>query len=174
MLDINTFILILSSCLDATTLGRLRIIVLALLSMSGRVTMRGISRWAEEGGRYRTIQRFFDTPIDWDKVNWFLVRHYFLKEEDNPIIIAGDETVVTKSGKNTYGLNRFFSSLYGKAVPGLSYFAFSLVSTKMRTSECVKTQNFGIPFKFNGNLYYSGIITMIGRYIYTVLKCILP
>jgi putative transposase len=134
MLDINSFLLILNICLDATTLGRLRIIVLALLSMSGRVTMLGISRWAEEGGRYRTIQRFFNTPIDWDKINWFLVRHYFLKEEDNPIIIAGDETVVTKSGKNTYGLNRFFSSLYGKTVPGLSYFAFSLVNTKMRTS----------------------------------------
>jgi hypothetical protein len=60
MLDINTFILILSSCLDATTLGRLRIIVLALLSMSGRVTMRGISRWAEGGD---VIARFNASSI---------------------------------------------------------------------------------------------------------------
>ncbi len=30
-------------------------------------------------------------------------------------------TVVTKSDQKTYGLNRFFSSLYGKPVAGLSF-----------------------------------------------------
>jgi hypothetical protein len=42
--------------------------------------------------------------------------------------------VVTKSGKKTYGLDRFFSSLYGKPVPGLSFFSLSLISVKARTS----------------------------------------
>jgi putative transposase len=41
---------------------------------------------------------------------------------------------VTKSGKKTYGLDRFFSSLYGKPVPGLSFFSLSLISVKARTS----------------------------------------
>ena len=35
--------------------------------------------------------------------------------------MAGDEVVVTKAGKRTYGLERFFSSLYGKSVSGLSF-----------------------------------------------------
>ena len=42
--------------------------------------------------------------------------------------------MVTKAGKKTYGLDRFFSSLYGKPVPGLSFFALSLISVKERRS----------------------------------------
>ena len=49
-------------------------------------------------------------------------------------LLAGDEVVVTKAGKHTYGLDRFFSSLYGKPVPGLAFFALSLVSTQDRRS----------------------------------------
>jgi len=33
-------------------------IITAMLSMTGRITMLGLSRWAGEGGSYRTIQRF--------------------------------------------------------------------------------------------------------------------
>lgn len=49
-------------------------------------------------------------------------------------MLAGDETVVTKSGEKSYGLDRFFSSLYGKPVAGLSFLALSLVSTQERRS----------------------------------------
>jgi len=42
--------------------------------------------------------------------------------------------VVTKAGKNTHGLDRFFSSLYGKPVPSVSFFALSLVGTQERQS----------------------------------------
>lgn len=45
--------------------------------------------------------------------------------------------VVTKSGKTTYGLERFFSSLYGKAVPGLCFLRLSLLSVTRRTSSPV-------------------------------------
>jgi len=41
-----------------------------------------------------------------------------------------NETTVTKSGKKTYGLGRFFSSIYGRAVPGLEFFSLSLISVK--------------------------------------------
>jgi putative transposase len=47
-------------------------------------------------------------------------------------ILARDECVVTKSGKKMYGLDRFFSSLCGKPVPGLAFFALSLASVKER------------------------------------------
>jgi putative transposase len=48
--------------------------------------------------------------------------------------------VVTKSGKMTYGLDRFFSSLYGKTVPGLCFLSLSLLSVKRRTSYPVLTE----------------------------------
>jgi hypothetical protein len=43
------------------------------------------------------------------------------------------EVVVTKSGKQTYGIERFFSSLYGKSLNGLSFFTFSNVSVSAKT-----------------------------------------
>jgi putative transposase len=133
MFNTLTILSYLSSCLDTTTLNRLKIIVTAMLTMTGRVTMLGISRWTDEGGSYRTIQRFFNTRITWENIHWRLIRQCFF-DDDDTFIIAGDETVVTKAGWMTHGLNRFFSSIYGKTVPGLAFFTLSLISTKQRTS----------------------------------------
>jgi hypothetical protein len=107
-----------------------------MLAMTGRVTMLGISRWAGEGGSYRTVQRLFNTVIAWGNVQWFFIRHHLLDPGDR-ILIAGDESVVTKSGHKTFGLDRFFSSLYGKAVPGIAFFGLSLISVKHRVSHPV-------------------------------------
>ena len=139
MPDIIVVLQCLSQCLDKTILRQLSCIVPAMLAMTGRVTMLGISRWTEKGGSYRTIQRFFNSPIGWAKVNWFFIRHHLLDPEDD-ILIGGDESVATKSGQKTYGLDRFFSSLYGKPVPGLSFFSLSLISVKERTSYPVMTE----------------------------------
>ena len=48
MLDIMIVLGCVSQCLDATTLRRLTQITEAMLSMTGRVTMLGISRWSEQ------------------------------------------------------------------------------------------------------------------------------
>ena len=126
-------------CLDATAQRRLACIIEAVLAMTGRVTMLGISRWTEEGGSYRTVQRFFNTGFDWRRLHWLFIRHHLLTEND-VVLIGGDETTVTKAGKKTYGLDRFFSSLYGKAVPGLSFLALSLISVSARKSYPVLTE----------------------------------
>lgn len=116
-----------------TTIRQFSCIALALLTMTGRVTMLGISRWSATGGSYRTVQRFFSTLIPWTALFW-LFFHTHLFESDDVYLLAGDETVVTKSGKHTFGLDRFFASVYSKSVPGLAFFALSLVSTKQRRS----------------------------------------
>jgi putative transposase len=133
MADIMVVLGCLSQCLDPTTLRQLCCVSEAMVSMSGRVTMRGISRWTNTGGSYRTLQRFFYTPMNWLTLQWVLIRHHLLAAGDT-ILAAGDHVVVTKAGKKTYGLDRFFSSLYGKAVPGLCFLSLSLLSVKRRTS----------------------------------------
>lgn len=133
MLDIMVLFACLSQCLDRTTIRQLGRVTEAMLAMTGRVTMRGMARWAGQGGSYRTLQRFFTTSLNWGKVQWLLIRHHLL-DQDDVILMGGDEVVVTKSGKTTYGLDRFFSSLYGKRVPGLCFLSLSLVSVKRRTS----------------------------------------
>jgi hypothetical protein len=132
-MDIIIVLQCLSQCLDKTTFQQLQVIVPAMLAMTGRVTMLGISRWTEPGGSYRTLQRFYNSVIAWARVNWIFIRHHLLDPTDT-ILVGGDESVVTKSGQQTYGLDRFFSSLYGKPVPGLSFFSLSLISVKARTS----------------------------------------
>ena len=133
MPDIISVLVCLSQCLDKTTLRQLGYIAPAMLAMTGRVTMLGLARWTEKGGSYRTIQRFFNSPIVWAKVNWFFIRQHLLDRQD-VVLIGGDESVVTKSGQKSYGLERFFSSLYGKPVPGLSFFSLSLISVTQRKS----------------------------------------
>jgi putative transposase len=133
MLDIMIVLGCVSQCLDATALRQLTRITEAMLSMTGRVTMLGVSRWAGPGGSYRTVQRFFHASLNWCGLQWALIRCHLL-DEDDVILIGGDDVVVTKSGKKTYGLDRFFSSLYGKPVPGLCFLCLSLISVKRRTS----------------------------------------
>lgn len=133
MPDIMVVLGCLSQCLDATTLRQLCCVSEAMLSMTGRVTMRGLSRWTTKGGSYRTLQRFFYTPVNWLMLQWVVIRHHLLDQGDT-ILAAGDHVVVTKAGKKTYGLDRLFSSLYGKAVPGLCFLSLSLISVKRRMS----------------------------------------
>jgi hypothetical protein len=95
--------------------------------------MRGLSRWCGKGGSYRTIQRFFNTSLNWCHLQWLLIRHHLL-DADDVVLMSGDHVVVTKSGKTTYGLERFFSSLYGKTVSGLCFLSLSLLSVKRRAS----------------------------------------
>jgi putative transposase len=116
-----------------TTLRQLSRIVAALLVMTGRVTMLGISRWAGPGGSYRTVQRFFSQALPWAMLFWVFFRQHVYRA-DEVYLLVGDEVVATKAGKHTHGLDRFFSSLYGKPVPGLAFFTLSLVSTQQRRS----------------------------------------
>ena len=119
--------------LTKTDLRRLSRIAQAMLSMSGRVTMLGLSRWAGKGGSYRTVQRLFNTAICWPKVFLrFFMRHLFLPGTE--YFLVGDESVVTKSGKETHGLDHFFSGLLNKVVKGIAIFSLSLVSVEERRS----------------------------------------
>ncbi len=133
MIDILALLQSLSPCLDKTTIRQFSLIIPALLAMTGRVTMLGISRWTEKGGSYRTVQRFFSTVIPWTNVFWLFFRQHLFDAEAT-YILAGDESVVTKSGNKTHGLDRFFSSLYGKPVPGLAFFTLSLLEVNERRS----------------------------------------
>ena len=133
MMDIVALLQCLRPHVTTTTHRRLSRIALALLMMTGRITMLGISRWAGKGGSYRTVQRLFSTVLPWAMLFWVFFRHHLYCPAD-VYCVAGDEVIVTKAGKHTHGLDRFFSSLYGKPVPGLAFFTLSLVSVQKRRS----------------------------------------
>jgi hypothetical protein len=133
MVDIVALLHCTRPHVTATTVRQLSRIIVALLAMTGRVTMVGMARWAGKGGSYRTIQRFFATVLPWAILFWVFFRQHVYCPAD-VYFVAGDEVIVTKAGKHTHGLDRFFASLYGKPVPGLAFFALSLVSVQKRRS----------------------------------------
>jgi putative transposase len=130
-MDMVALLHCLQSYVPATTLRQCSRIVRALLVMTGRITMLGMSRWAGKGGSYRTIQRFVATVIPWGLLFWVFFRHPVYSPGD-VYLVAGDDGIVTKAGTCTPGLDRFFASLYGKPVPAVAFFTLSLVSVQAR------------------------------------------
>ena len=136
MPDIVALLQCFQPSLSAATLRQFNKITFAMLAMTGRVTMLGISRWAGQGGSYRTVQRFFYTALPWATLLWVFFRQH-LYRPDEVYLLAGDEVVVSKPGKWTHGLDRFFASLFGRPIPGLALFTLALISTQARRSSPV-------------------------------------
>lgn len=133
MSKITTILSYLHPLIDKPTYRQLQLISQTLLMMTGRITMLGISRWSEKGGSYRTVQRFFSKNIDWSILNWAISKKELTKD-DGAILIGGDATTVTKSGVNTFGIGKFFSSIYARSVPAIAFQSLSLISVKTRKS----------------------------------------
>ena len=108
-------------------------VIYGLLISNGRITMLEISRWTEQGGSYRTIQRWYHSKLLWLQILWVLFTSQVWKA-GHEYIAAGDEVVIGKAGKETYGIGRFFSSLQQHVIPGLSFFVFSLIDVQERHS----------------------------------------
>lgn len=139
MKDILALLQSIQPHLSKTTLRQLSRVIFGMLVMTGRVTMLGISRWAGKGGSYRTVQRLYHTVIPWAEVFWELFQQHLWHSADE-YILAADEVVVSKAGNETFGLDRVFSSLFQRAIPGLAFFAFSLINVRERRSYPVKVE----------------------------------
>ena len=133
MSEIVSLFTVFSPHLSVTTLRQFCEIVFAVFALTGGVTMRNISRWTSKGGSYRTIQRFYNTLLPWGTLCWVFFREH-LFDPESVHLLAGDESVVAKSGDETHGLSRFFASTYGKTIRGLAFFALSVISVKKRRS----------------------------------------
>jgi putative transposase len=139
MSDILPVLLALSPALPTTTCRQLHRIVLATLAGTGRITQLGLSRWADKGGSYRTIHRFFQMAIDWSAVHWRFFQLYVYRE-DGVYLLAGDESPVGKSGKQTHGVDWFFSSIHDKVIRGLGFFSIAIIDVKNRRAYSLSTE----------------------------------
>src|SRR3972149_3542948 len=133
MTEIVALLQNIAPIVSATILKQMSQVIYGMLISNGRLTMLEISRWTERGGSYRTIQRGYHSKLVWLQMMWILFTSQ-LWQAGHEYIAAGDEVVFGKAGKETYGLGRFFSSLQQRAIPGLSFFAFSLIDVQERHS----------------------------------------
>lgn len=133
MMNILALLQCIQPIISKTDVRRMSQVVQAMLSMTGRVTMLGLSRWTGKGGSYRTIQRFFNAFIPWSEV-FLQIFAQHLYQPEGEYILVGDESTVTKSGNETFGLDHFFSGVLNKVVKGIAIFSLSLVSVDERQS----------------------------------------
>jgi hypothetical protein len=112
--------------------------VMAVCKLKGRKSI-GISRWTPTGASYRTVHRFFHTKIDWEAIQGSFFEK-FCWDPKGVYLLAGEESVITKSGKCTFGLDRLFSSLFDKAVPGISCFSMALIHVGKRQAYSLATE----------------------------------
>ena len=117
MLEIGMLLTQLSPILKVK-IGVLEEIIKGIYSISsGGVTMKNISRWTGKGCSYRTIQRFFSSPVDWLGMNLILLRVVVMGiPGSNRYVLAVDEVVEKKAGRRTWGVDWFYSSIAGKAI----------------------------------------------------------
>jgi len=133
MMNILALLQCIQPAISGTNVKRLSRITIAMIAMTGRVTMLGISRWTGKGGSYRTIQRFFNAIIPWSLVfKLFFEAH--LSNAEGEHFLVGDECVATKSGKETHGIDHFFSGLVNKVVKGIAIFTLAVVDVNERRS----------------------------------------
>lgn len=133
MSEIIALLLCLEPHLSTTTLRQLSHLVFAMLCIPNHVTVLGLSRWTEKGGSYRTLQRWYQTPINWLLIHKTLLQTHLLRQNDL-YLLAGDEVVVSKAGKQTHGVGRFYSGLAQRVIPGVSFLTLSLIDVQKRRS----------------------------------------
>jgi hypothetical protein len=139
MTDILALLQPIAPLVSKTTLRQLSRVIFGILAMTGRVTMLGISRWVGKGGSYRTIQRLYHTPLPWSEIFCHLFRTLLFHSADE-YLLAGDEVVVSKAGDETYGKDCIFSSLAQRPIPGVAFFAFSLINVRLRRSSPIQME----------------------------------
>jgi DDE superfamily endonuclease len=139
-MDMGAWVHGLQPTVPRTTLRPCRRIALAMVVMTGRVTMLGLSRWAGPGGRSRTVPRFVATVIPWATLLWVFLRHHIYRSADVSLLV-GDEGVATNAGKITSGLEWCCASLYGKPVPGLAFFTRALVRVQARRAVPMRVEH---------------------------------
>jgi putative transposase len=133
MTEIVALLQSIAPIVSGTVLQQLSHVLYGMLISNGRMTMLELSRWTEKGGSYRTIQRLYHTPLLWLQIQWIFFTSRFHRL-DREYIVAGDEVVFGKAGKETYGLGRFFSSVQNRVIAGLSFFVFSVIDVQERQS----------------------------------------
>ena len=118
---------------------QLQIIVYALLVMVGRKTTLGLSRQSGKGGSVRTLTRFFESSLDWGTINWQIIKSH-LSKKGKVYILGGDEVIVSKSGKKTYGVDRFYSSIQNQVIRSLAFLNISLIDVENRKAYPISMQ----------------------------------
>ena len=106
----------------------------ALYSFVGRANMRNLSRFG--AGNERTISRWYSKPFDWHRLNIHALRSTGVLK--NRLVACYDCTFIPKSGKHTYGLDRFHHGSHSRRERGLEAAVLGLVDLDEHTAYTIE------------------------------------
>ena len=86
-----------------------------MLMLPGRATFRNLSRYSSS--HERTFARWYGRHFDWVALNKAAITEVVPPEHDQALAL--DASFVPKSGKHTYGLDRFWNGSHSRVEKGL-------------------------------------------------------
>jgi DDE superfamily endonuclease len=99
-----------------------------ILVLRGRVNFRNLSRYCDYSER--TIARQFREPFDWPDFHQRVLMTAL--DSHSALVSAHDASFIPKSGKQTFGLGRFFTGCASRAERGLEISTLAVVDVTRR------------------------------------------
>ena len=101
-----------------------------LLAVRGRVNFRNLARYSTYS--QRTHQRQFQQPFDFPSFNRRAIAQ--ITDSATTLLAAQDATFIRKSGKQTYGLDKFWNGCTQRSERGLELSAIAILDVARRTA----------------------------------------
>lgn len=131
ILPITQLTVALQGLMTAANIHLLADIIHCFYCVPCATTTRSLSRYSNYSRR--SLFRFLSVNHSWIAIRIALLKAFVIN--DNKTFIAAiDEVVEGKSGKLSFGLSRFYSSIAQKPIAGICFFGLSLIDVNKRCS----------------------------------------
>jgi hypothetical protein len=107
-----------------------------LLMLPGHATFRNMSRYSPS--HERTFSRWYARDFDWVSLNQAAITEAVPPEHDQALVM--DASFVPKSGKHTYGLDRFWNGSHSRAEKGLEISTLAWLDITDNCAYCLSVE----------------------------------
>lgn len=105
-----------------------------VLALSGRVNFSNLSRYSDLNEK--TYSRNFRRHFDFTHFNSLGIEQVY--NPSHEYLLAGDASYIPKSGKETYGLGKFWNGVQSRSMKGLEISNFAIVDVHDKTAYTLK------------------------------------
>ena len=127
------------SCLKQTKKPQYKFVTHLLglmLMLPGHATFRNMSRYSPY--HERTFSRWYGRDLDWVSLNKGAITEVVPPEHDQALVM--DASFVPKSGKHTYGLDRFWNGSHSRAEKGLEISTLAWLDITDNCAYCLSVE----------------------------------
>jgi hypothetical protein len=108
-----------------------------MLMLPGHATFRNMSRYSPS--HERTFSRWYARDFDWVSLNQAAITEAVPPEHDQALVM--DASFVPKSGKHTYGLDRFWNGSHSRAEKGLEISTLAWLDITDNCAYCLSVEH---------------------------------